>query len=156
MKTGFWNTHGSIDPALANTSIVTKEITTDASAFLYGTCTVFALVLHDRYGYPIECIPDKDMTDPLKDLCHVYCIVPSDDGCRLYADVRGITGSWEDVVAPFEDILDHGIPVEADAIVRECDRYLGKDTVLKFRQAANQLIDEHPDWYTLEHTTERN
>ena len=50
---------------------------TDASIFLYGNCHMFALALHDVFGYPIF----KWEGNPG---CHYFCIVDN-----KYMDVRG-------------------------------------------------------------------
>ena len=61
----------------------------DAGIFLHGICGVFALALHDRFGYPIEHVvvleePDDEDAEPYNDLIHIYCV--SDN--KFY-DVRG-------------------------------------------------------------------
>lgn len=67
----------------------------DASVFLYGNCHMFALALHDVFGYPIfkwEGHPG----------CHYFCIVDN-----KYMDVRGrlpviVTAIEQHLILPSE------------------------------------------------------
>lgn len=145
MKTGLWTTcptKASIDRALG--AIPLPIDGGDASMFLYGMCSTFALALNKLYGYPIEIIPNKDMKDPFMDLCHACCIVPTQDGKRTYADVRGMTDSWRDLTEPFEDVMEYHHPIDPDLLEYECGHLMGQDAAERWTRAAEALIRSAP------------
>lgn len=68
---------------------------TDASVFLFGNCNMFALALHDVFGYPIF----KWEGNPG---CHYFCIVDN-----RYMDIRGrlpiiVTAIEQHLILPSE------------------------------------------------------
>lgn len=57
----------------------------NACDFLYGSCNLFALALHNKFNYAVyEIIDDEDK------LIHVFCITSYNDELS-FVDVRGIT-----------------------------------------------------------------
>lgn len=147
MKTGLWTTcptRAAIDRALNAIPLSVDGDNDDASMFLYGMCSAFALALNELYGYPIEIIPDEDMEDPLMDLCHVCCIVPTPDGKRTYADVRGMTDYWHDLTVPFEGVMEYHEPVDPETLKAECCRLMGQAVTDQWIDAAEELIRSAP------------
>ena len=71
-----------------------RAIPMDAGVFLHGNCGIFAMALHERFGYSIEHVvapaddddDDEEDSVPGTQLVHIYCL----DGDTLY-DVRGGT-----------------------------------------------------------------
>ena len=75
----------------------------DATIFLHGICGVFALALHHLLGYPIEVLLDDSEGEMWARLVHLYCPVEVREQ-QGYADVRGITTSWDGFLAEFADL----------------------------------------------------
>lgn len=67
--------------------------------FLHGYCDIFACMLHDKYGYPIEKIIDEDGL-----LIHAYCVCKQYNR-TLYMDIRGATDNWEEFLEEFDDFM---------------------------------------------------
>jgi len=61
-----------------------------AEIFLHGYCDVFALALHQAFGYEMEQMADSAEPDTL---VHAYCISHNAAGNKVFIDVRGITSS---------------------------------------------------------------
>jgi hypothetical protein len=57
----------------------------DVDLFTNGGCHIFALALHDRFHYPIHCIPGHSG----KGVSHVYCLFVGPP--RYAVDVLGFT-----------------------------------------------------------------
>lgn len=79
----------------------------DAGFFLHGCCGVFALALHEQFGYDIMVAaerPDEgtiDSPDAWKSrIVHIYC--QKDDA---YIDARGVTADKESFFGEFSDFL---------------------------------------------------
>lgn len=85
----------------------------NAVDFLHGHCDVFALALHDLYGYPIgmkidddACAEDPSDADAAMGyMTHVYCITTFPDGTEAFCDIRGMTPDAAWFFEPFEDFL---------------------------------------------------
>lgn len=124
-----------------------------AMSFLHGTCSVFALALHERFGYAIEWTLEEeydqadDPGSPWDYLVHAYCI----DGDENLIDVRGLTCDAPGFFEEFEDFVTYPAtwhsPPDAREIESECIRTMGRDTFDAYLKAAFALIDAHPDWY---------
>lgn len=68
--------------------------------FLHGECNVFAVFLHDKYGYDIESLWNKGEFDT--GLIHSYC-TKEINGVKYYIDIRGITDSYQEFMKEFYD-----------------------------------------------------
>lgn len=121
---------------------------TSASDFLMGSCQLFALALHKKFGYTVyEIIRKKDLNDPdIDSLIHAFCKFQC-DGVDLYVDVRGVTSEYDKFLKGV--ILPEG---EACAIR---PRNLKKDTAdlsetdIWATCFASYIIDQHPEYYSL-------
>ena len=72
-----------------------------SNVFLQGLSDVFALALHETYGYPIYCITDATHKNiPI----HYYCKPRYPIG--TYADIRGITINRKEFIKPFEWLIE--------------------------------------------------
>lgn len=114
-ESGFWcqwknRDHGDMQHLLRSVPSIMngKAVMVYASDFLHGVCGIFALALHDQFGYPINAlqwIDDEDDIPPdsvWDGLVHIYCPVRifDQDG---WADVRGITTNWAEFCKEFDD-----------------------------------------------------
>ncbi len=66
--------------------------------FLHGCCDIFAMVLHEKYGYKLEYAEWLG-------LVHAYCVAEH-NGETFYIDVRGISTDYEEFMKEFEDVMD--------------------------------------------------
>lgn len=119
-----------------------------AGDFLTGSCQLFALTLHRKFGYTVyEIIRKKDLNDPDKDsLVHAFCKFQY-DGIDLYVDVRGITSEYDNFM---KGVI---LPENEACAVRPRD--LKKDnadlseTDIWATCFAAYIIDQHPEYYSL-------
>lgn len=84
----------------------------EVGEYLYGRCHIFAMVLHEYLGLPIEIIIDEDPwydTMGLPSLEHAYCIINDD----YVVDARGIRSRKE-------IIIEYGENANELAIVPDC------------------------------------
>lgn len=99
MKTLFWHDEDTCG-ALEKIDLG-KDIRADI--FLHGVCGIFALALHNEFGYDIL-VAAEENTEGLpwdERLVHAYCC--KDDA---YIDVRGITEDEDSFLDEFSDFLD--------------------------------------------------
>ncbi len=135
----------------------------DYSVFLHGECAVFALVLHDVYGYPVDWVVDDnyDGTDsPWNHLVHVYCYVgengtkpDTSEDAVLWMDIRGMTGDPEEFFTEFQDFFDYpGVwvnPPDLEQMRKQLINDMGEETFIQHCAAAQDFIDEHSDWFEI-------
>ena len=105
METGYYSLP-DMDNALeslvytGNTSII-------GQTFLHGLCGIFALALHDTYGYELGWLLDDDedneSDNPWHHLVHVFCYYTLPNGDTVYVDIRGSQTDEKKLEAPFED-----------------------------------------------------
>lgn len=116
VKTGFWKNTPLCSPEFqldeieleSADPVVMDGINLDW--FLHGNCSIAALALHEKYGYEIMCLYDKDEADESGvgpydvrfPLVHDFCYDPERD---LYIDVRGIVSDKEAFCGEFEDFF---------------------------------------------------
>src|SRR5699024_8523258 len=119
----------------------------DASIFLHGVCGIFALVLHETFGYEIWVVafePEDwgDEADTWENrLVHVYC----QKGDR-YVDVRGITDNEDAFFDEFADELygdDEYIEVPATDLRDWIFESMSSEECTVFHNAAMDLIRKH-------------
>lgn len=119
----------------------------DASIFLHGVCGIFALVLHETFGYEIWVVafePEDwgDEADTWENrLVHVYC----HKGDR-YVDVRGITDNEDAFFDEFADELygdDEYIEVPASDLRDWIFESMSSEEYTFFHNAAMDLIRKH-------------
>lgn len=78
----------------------------DASIFLHGVCGIFALALHEIFGYELFVVAEEpeDWEDAnsswMDRLVHIYC-----QKGEKYIDVRGVTDDKEAFFGEFSDFL---------------------------------------------------
>lgn len=124
------------------------------SIFLHGSCTVFALALHEWYGYKVYRLYNaddvKDCGNPCIDdidfpIVHDLCIKGSKN--LVYIDVRGITTDFDAVKYPFEDFigtykLTQLTEKQVEKVRENCIRALGKQVYSDLLACALRLIQE--------------
>lgn len=126
----------------------------EMNVYLHGMCTVFAIALHDIYGYPVSVMLDdeegsKDAPD--QHLIHAYCTA-NRDGAPVFIDVRGTTGDAKTFKDEFSDFFDtepvvvDGFPVER---LKEWVRNDIGETSGEYLAIAKDFIRTHPDWYAV-------
>ena len=70
---------------------------TNSWIFLHGSCNLFALALHDEFGYEVYEIRDKE-----NHMRHVFC-KSLYQGQEVYIDVRGITTDIRECLSEFRN-----------------------------------------------------
>lgn len=83
-----------------------------ANKFLYGECGVFAMALHQKFGYEIQAIAERETEEtigiPAKDrVIHIYCR----DTNNRFVDIRGGYQSYF-----FFDRFGINSPAECDSV----------------------------------------
>lgn len=114
---------------------------TDASNFLCGSCTLFALALHNRFDYVVYEIVRKGNS-----LAHAFCQADYGDK-KIYIDVRGITSDFTEfmtgiLLPPNEEYCIQKRDTEQDILCPE--KY--DDFGYAFAEA---VINRNPEFYTL-------
>lgn len=119
--------------------------TMGATIYLHGVCGVFALALHDRLGHPIEALLDDSDLPMWGRLVHLYCPVKV-LGQQGYADVRGITTSWDEFLEEYAELSDtwERRPVDQGELREQLFMEMDKDTLEQFYRDAVRLIRETP------------
>ena len=122
----------------------------DAGIFLHGICGIFALALHDRFGYPIEHVvvleePDDEDDEPYNDLIHIYCF--SDN--KFY-DVRGWTDNEDLFFDEFSDWIDGNedyLPLDSETCKEFVKEYMCETQFTELYNIALSIIDTNPERY---------
>lgn len=112
---------------------------TDADVFLHGSCNLFALTLHETFGYEVYEIRDKEDR-----MVHVFC-KSTYRGQDVYVDVRGVTTDFVECVSEFRNQLYRGYHITTRDI--EEDKLLdneGDKTGYPFAQA---IVKKYHDYY---------
>ncbi len=103
---------------------------TSARLFLQGSCNLFALALHEKFGYEVYEIRDCENR-----LIHVFC-KSIYQGQEVYIDVRGATTNFEECFSEFRNRMSRGYVIGLRDI--EEDKRLedeGDETGYTFAQA---------------------
>jgi len=109
----------------------------DAQVFLHGSCDLFAIALHQKYGYAGLHLK----TDQNED-AHYFCSIEN-EGKTLYIDVRGVTDNQHTIIDEFlagvksYSVIPYTFPHE-DSLSAE-EQY-----GLAF---AKQILSDNPDIY---------
>lgn len=142
---GLWT---SIHPAVELTQIPIGK-NESALYFLHGVCGVFALAIHDRFGYHIEVAAEEniDGTSWGNRVIHIYCRDSNDN----LIDVRGITNNEELFMECFEDFFvpKYGdfFELSADELRKFLTACMSKEELDWLYHAAMRLIEENTNWY---------
>ena len=154
MKTGLWAECADpedICSVLEKISVVAGGINFDAAVFLHGVCGIFALALHDRFGYKLDWVLD-DEYEGGNPWAHLVCSITDSEDILATVDVRGISDDFELFIDEFADFVDYpGVwvsPPSREELEREMIREVGAETYKEYYQAAMTIIEEHPDWYS--------
>ncbi len=148
-ETGLWEAcardAARIERTLAGIPVARTRV--DAQAFLHGNCDIFALALHEAYGYPVEIAAnpdwDEDCISPLDALAHAYCRDGTD-----YIDVRGRTSDREAFFLPFTEPEDTGFEQPSVNEIKDTSTcLLGTDVFGLWLADAEDLVRAHADWY---------
>lgn len=117
----------------------------DATIYLHGVCGVFALALHDRFKHPIEALLDDNDLPMWSRLVHLYCPVKV-LGQQGYADVRGITTSWDEFLTEYAELSNtwERKLVDPDELREQLFMEMDKEILEQFYRGAVRLIRETP------------
>ena len=148
LRSGFWiYGSGAMERQMKHLSVrVTDGFeAVDATIYLHGVCGVFALALHDRIGHPIEALLDDNDGPMWSRLVHLYCPVKV-LGQQGYADVRGITTSWDEFLEEYAELSStwERQPVDSDELREQLLMEMDKDTLEQFYRVAVALIQAEP------------
>ena len=91
MQKGFWNHSGISWQDLKNEPSAEGHTPYD---FLHGCCDVFAIILHEKYGYSLEYVEWLG-------LVHAYCVAKHDNR-EYYIDVRGVCSDYNTFFKEFD------------------------------------------------------
>lgn len=148
MRTGLWllpNRNFTSVLERRSITIPADETCSDASVFLHGICAVFALALHDRFGYGIYFATDesgdKD-TATFPALFHCYCV---DGDSESAIDVRGAIDDMEAFLEEFEDFFTDYAEcyISRNDCERELLKMMSRDILNNCYAAACSYIDAH-------------
>ena len=123
-----------------------------AQYFLHGVCGIFALALHDRYGYDLWRLDgiDDDVDEdeePYEFLIHIYCVAPNGQ----LVDVRGATSDSDKLIDEFLDLCDEDYINGKEMTADECRTFvmdsMSKEEYMSLYNAALSAIDAHESWY---------
>lgn len=151
LRSGFWlYGHDAMEAQMKQALVRTDHgcKTMDATIYLHGVCGVFALAMHDRLSHPIEALLDDSDGHIWNRLVHLYCPVKV-LGQQGYADVRGITTSWDEFLKEYAGLSStwERKPVDPDELREHLLMELGKETLVQFFRGAEALIREEPWTY---------
>ena len=147
IRTGFWKS-AAPEYLLANEHIGKGE---NALCFLHGVCGVFALALHNTFGYQIEVAADTDVdgTPWEERIIHIYCR----DGQENFVDVRGITNDEDSFIVAFEDffIPKYGeyINIQEDNLRKFLSKCIDEDALSWLYNEAILLIHRYAGEYKI-------
>ena len=112
-----------------------------SDVFLHGSCQLFSLALHKRFGYDAYKI-----TWDGKHI-HYFCMI--DFGkTKIYVDVRGMTTNFDEFVATFYPGLLH-IPYSIEPQDITEDEDLSAEGDITGYAFANEIIERYPNYYCL-------
>lgn len=137
VETGFWK---DIEP---NESLARVALGDDADAswFLHGFCGIFALALHERFGYEIEVAAEEDIDGlPWESrLVHIYC---RHEG--LFVDARGAVGDKKRFLCEFEDfyIESDCFPVTKEELEAFLHSQMPDKETAKLKKKAEKLLED--------------
>lgn len=107
-----------------------------ADDFLMGSCELFALALHNKYGYDVfEVVSDGKMV-------HTFC---KEDDFNAFIDVRGITENINDFMDGV--MISSGTDYEIRPRDISEDQRLSNEWDSLAMEFANAIINRHPDYY---------
>nr|WP_297765795.1 hypothetical protein [uncultured Butyrivibrio sp.] len=152
-KYGFWTDLDELQEEIpgANWGFLENECRTDIISpynFLHGCCDVFAIILHQRYGYKLEYVECLG-------LVHAYCVAEH-NGKEYYIDVRGICSCYDAFIEEFKEfIVKEPKTTRFDSLEKiPFDFHYNQvewDKMLKERKAAEAIIKEY-NYYDLEYS----
>lgn len=144
INTGFWNAKAP-EYALSIEPIGRGET---ALYFLHGVCGVFALALHNIFGYQIEVAAEMNMDGaPWEErIVHIYCR----DNQNNFVDVRGVTNDEDLFIESFEDFFvpKYGdyLDIQAEELRSFLSRCMDEDELSWLYNAAVLFIHRHGEY----------
>lgn len=152
MRTGFWQTRF----ARETLSRIPLNDIFHADVFLHGVCGVFALALHDMFGYPIEAVAEGNFDNSLPwqaRLIHIYG--KQENVC---IDVRGATDDWDDFLSEFSDVayteFAETIPLTVEQLREFLLQEMSEEEMREFCRMAKTLIADNEFAYNLNSSKE--
>lgn len=122
-----------------------------ADVFLHGVCGIFALMLHDMFGYLIEAVAEGNFDNSFPwqvRLIHIYC-----KRGNAYIDVRGAIDDWSDFLSEFSDIADtefaETLPLTAEQLREFLLQEMSEEELCEFCRMAKTLIEDNEFTYKL-------
>jgi len=148
METGFFclRYEEKIDDALEATILPYGR---SAEIFLHGYCDIFALALHQAFGYKMEQMADSAEPDTL---VHAYCVSHNAAGNKVFIDVRGVTGSEGALFGPFEDFFTEPVrkTILSEHDARRCMLY-PTQMLKRLLREAKRIIEQNHGIYNVAH-----
>lgn len=150
MTKGFYQYGNDPEEVMLSAKLDTED-KVDSYCFLHGLCTIFALELHQEFGYPIYMLYSADDEPVLDSLIHVFCQVEDGAGIRHFIDARGITDSKEVVIKSFGDW--YSAPAFKEVVPGELERLIfadmGNCICDYYRGCARELINRFREYYKI-------
>ena len=128
---------------LETLSIPSAHCFVPAEIFLRGLSAVFALALHERFGFSIyfATAPGEDEDKVI----HAFC--RNKDTQELY-DVRGCTQSIHVLLKLFDGAnIRHAVPRTAEQCEELIATLAPSSAIKAYRKAAHAYIDRHLDYF---------
>lgn len=160
MHTGFYVNNEQLDFSVLEYKYQKEFSTATGDAFdfsfsacdmLHGFCDIFAEALHKECGAEYKIYSLLDSED--RRLTHCYCMT-FQNGKRYYADIRGITDSWEEFLSEFADFVDTEdeqellnegliVPYNINMINQDRDYLNGTDFEKKMMEISLQIVHQN-------------
>lgn len=110
----------------------------DAYVFLHGSCQLFALALHENFGYEVYEIRNNQGV-----MVHTFCLADY-KGQVVYVDIRGVTTNIVECMSEFPALYS-GYSIDKHNI--EEDRRLEIEGEEIGYQFAQSIIQQYPKYY---------
>lgn len=173
MEKGFY-TKPDVDEALENLFFnANSDIC--GEMFLHGVCGIFALALHDTYGYNIgwilddeeddeedDCIPwnlddkisnkSESCYNPWYHLVHIFCYHENSKENTVFVDIRGCQTDKSKFEEGFEDFFvepNYEFDLSYDDLKDKICETMSKETFKEYYDAAIYFIKEGKDIYKI-------
>ena len=108
----------------------------DANIFLHGSCQLFALALHKKFGYDAYKLETHDNS-----FAHCFC-KSNYKGIDFFIDVRGITSDINDVISEFTSNANYNIDN-----YKFVDKKTLEDSELEGLKFADYIIKKYSKFY---------
>lgn len=149
MQKGYYDAFGLSDEL--NSLLSPYNENDSAMLFLHGYCSIFALALHDTYGYQTGWLLDGECEDtdcPWDySLLHIFC-VKEEAGETVFIDVRGCQSDEDTFEIGFDGFVpEYHLRVDPEHIRKVMEEALPKERYEQLYNTARYFIEQGGDIY---------